>query len=129
MEIISELISTIEIWHITSWEDSCQQSVIRVQFPHFILYICLIVYFLLTLTGCDETFQSLQDNERHSFFIYGYLDASANTQWVRVTPVRMQLNQPPVKPEMHVTLDHPESGNTLVLNAIFPISVVLRIKE
>lgn len=79
---------------------------------------CLLiaVCFLLTLTGCDQTFQPLQKNDETPFSIYGYLDASADTQWVRVTPIRDQLNQPPVKPEMQLTLEHIESGNTSALH-------------
>lgn len=76
----------------------------------------LTVCFLLTLSGCDDNFQPLQENERHSFSIYGYLDASADTQWVRVTPVREQLEQSTSKPEMEVILDQLQGGDTTVMN-------------
>lgn len=81
-------------------------------FTHFTLLTCLI----LILTACNESFQPLQENDGVAFSIYGYLDASADTQWVRVTPIREQLDQPPVKPEMHVTLEHLESGSKTVMN-------------
>lgn len=71
---------------------------------------------LLFPVGCDEPFQPLQENEEAPFSMYGYLDVSADTQWVRVTPLREQLVMPPIKPEMHVTLEHLESGNTVVMN-------------
>lgn len=70
---------------------------------------------LLFFSGCDESFQPLENNEVAPFSMYGYLDASADTQWVRVTPVREQLELPPVKPEMHVTIEHLESGDTVVM--------------
>lgn len=80
-----------------------------------IFHLSLLTCLLLALSGC-ESFQPIQDNEEYTFSIYGYLDASADTQWVRVTPVREQLDQPPVKPEMEVTLEHMESGSTVVMN-------------
>jgi len=95
---------------------SCQWSAFSSRFPLFMFYFCLVTCCLLFLSGCDEPFQPLQDNEAAPFSMYGYLDASADTQWVRVTPVREQLEMPPVKPEMHVTIEHPESGETVVMN-------------
>lgn len=81
-----------------------------------IYYPLLTACFLVALSGCDESFQPLRENERHSFSIYGYLDASADTQWVRVTPVREQLEQPTSKPEMEVTLNRLQDGDTIVMN-------------
>lgn len=71
---------------------------------------------LLLLTGCDEPFQPLQENGLAPFSIYGYLDASADTQWLRVTPLREQLDTPAEIPDMHVTLTDLESGNSDVMN-------------
>lgn len=87
------------------------------------LYISVLV--VLAFAGCDDSFQPLQQDEQYSFSIYGYLDASADTQWVRVTPAREQLHMPPEIPEMYITLEHLESGATKVMNAsliefIFP---------
>lgn len=76
------------------------------------LFLCLLIF----LVGCNQTFQPIKENEDVPLSIYGYLDATADTQWVRVTPVRDQLNQLPVKPEMHVTLEHVKSGNKTVMN-------------
>lgn len=66
--------------------------------------------------GCDESFQPLKENDRYFFSIQGYLDVSADTQWVRITPARQQLVMPPVTPEMHVTLEELESGNITPMN-------------
>lgn len=82
----------------------------------FTFHLSLLTCLLLALSGCDESFQPLQENDTAPFSIYGYLDASADTQWVRVTPVRDELNMPPVKPEMDVTLEHLQSDSTTVMN-------------
>lgn len=66
--------------------------------------------------GCDETFVPWEENEQYHFSIYGYLDASADTQWVRVMPVREELflDQKPL--DAIVTLEHVESGDSVVMN-------------
>ncbi len=46
----------------------------------------------------------------------GFVDASADTQWLRILPAREQLAQSPVKPEMEVTLEHVETGNSVVMD-------------
>lgn len=71
--------------------------------------LCVIVF----LAGCDQAFQPLKENNTAPFSIYGYLDASVDTQWVRVTPIREQLNQPPVKPQMNVTLNNLQRGTAI----------------
>ncbi|MDX1640448.1 MAG: hypothetical protein R3220_02035 [Balneolaceae bacterium] len=50
-----------------------------------------------------------------AFSMYGYLDVSADTQWVRITPVREQVATPDEIPEMEVTLLHVESGNEVIM--------------
>ncbi len=77
---------------------------------------CLVSFFLLILSGCDDSFQPLQENDRYFFSIYGYLDASADTQWVRVGPLREQRDMLPEKPKMQVTLNHLRSDHTIVMN-------------
>lgn len=81
-------------------------------FWKYLLFICSS----LILVSCDQTFQPLKENSTVPLSIYGYLDASADTQWVRVTPIRKLINQPSVKPEMQVTLEHLETGNITVMN-------------
>ena len=48
--------------------------------------------------------------------MFGYLDASADTQWVRITPFRDQLSQPPEKPAMKATLVDLEQDKRSVMN-------------
>ncbi len=97
-------------------KSSCPQPTVNNKHSFCIFHFCFLACLFLALSACDETFQPLQDNERHSFSIYGYLDASADTQWVRVTPVREQLEQSTIKPQMEVTLNHLQNEGTTVMN-------------
>jgi hypothetical protein len=78
--------------------------------------ISIFILFILCQSACNEPFQAVGDDEAYTFFIYGYLDASADTQWVRVTPAHDQLETPDELPRMHVTLTHLESGTTVIMN-------------
>lgn len=66
---------------------------------------------LLFLSGCDQTFTPIQDNYRAPFSMFGYLDVSADTQWVRVTPVRGQIDLSTTVPEMSVSVEDLETRN------------------
>lgn len=68
---------------------------------------------LLLITACEQPFEPVQENVRHFFSINGYLDASVDTQWVRVMPVRGELAIEPGLPVPTVTLEHIESGATV----------------
>ncbi len=81
-----------------------------------ILRFCLALCIGILFAGCDQTFQPFEENDQYYFSIYGYLDASVDTQWVRVAPARQQINMPPEVPEMQVTLENLESGETIVMN-------------
>lgn len=75
----------------------------------------LYVSAILILISCNQTFGPIQENDKYFFSMFGYLDVSTDTQWVRVSPARQQLNAPPEIPEMQVTLKHMESGETVVM--------------
>jgi hypothetical protein len=81
-----------------------------------ILNISLFLFGFLILTACDQTFQPVKESDKVPLSIYGFLDASADTQWIRVTPIRDQLNQSLIKPEMNVTIKEVQSGNTAVFH-------------
>jgi hypothetical protein len=72
--------------------------------------------FFTFLVSCDNTFQPLQQNDQFYFSIQGYLDATIDTQWVRISLPREQVDTSPEIPPMNVTLEHLESGVTAVLN-------------
>lgn len=67
--------------------------------------------------GCDESFQPISDIPAHPFTIYGQLDASRDTNWVRITPVRDSLYlSRNATTDAEVTLENLETGETGHLN-------------
>lgn len=78
--------------------------------------IIILLLFGCLITGCDETFEPWEENDQYHFSIFGYLDASADTQWVRVMPVREDLFLEPKPIDATVTLTHVESGKSVVMN-------------
>jgi len=84
------------------------------------LFIKRTPYFLLIcitwiLSGCNETFEPWQENDQYHFSMFGYLDASADTQWVRILPVREELFLEPRPLDFIVTMEHAESGESIVM--------------
>lgn len=78
--------------------------------------VCLFLCAFLLMAGCDDSFQPLQKNDKYYFSIYGYLDAASDTQWVRVSPARQDINEPPDPTGIKVTLEHIQSGETVLMN-------------
>jgi hypothetical protein len=70
---------------------------------------------LLLAVGCDRPFQPVPGNPREPFWIFGYLDLRADTQWVRVMPVRQNLLTDPDPIDALVTLEEVGSGRVLTL--------------
>jgi len=75
--------------------------------------VCSAGFFVMF--GC-ESFQPFQENETYFFSIHGYLDASADTQWVRVGTIRQNIDELPDPDGIRVTLKDLESGETVVMN-------------
>ncbi len=80
--------------------------------PNFCLFLCIVIL----SAGCDSSFQPLKENNLYNFNISGYLDASADTQWVRVGTVRPAINEPPDPTGIRVTLEDLQRGKTVVMN-------------
>lgn len=78
--------------------------------------VCLFLCSLILLAGCNQTFQPIKDDPNATFSMYGYLDATADTQWVRLIPVRQQADMFEEKPEMQVTLTHLGTGMSAAMN-------------
>lgn len=74
-----------------------------------------ILILLLTFSSCYESFEPII-KDKAAFSIQGFLDTSIDTQWVRLTPLRDQVSQPEFKPEMTVTLQNLENGETVTMN-------------
>lgn len=75
----------------------------------------LLFVFTLIFSNCTDSFQPLQENDQYHFSMYGYLDASADTQWVRISPAREQLETTAEIPEMKVTVENLATGDTITL--------------
>lgn len=88
------------------------KPVIGLRYLPYILPILLMI----TCIACEEQFVPVQENERHFFSVNGYLDASVDTQWVRVMPVRETLIQESGLPVPKVTLQHAGSGESAVMH-------------
>ena len=66
--------------------------------------------------ACDEPFQPFQEEDAGAFSMFGYLDLGADTQWVRVMPVRHSLFLEPGPLDAVVTLENLGSGRIVTLN-------------
>lgn len=66
---------------------------------------------LLTSTACDTSFNHFAETDK-AFSVWGYLDASADTQWVRVEPLQDSMLAGSPSFEARVTTRHLESGQT-----------------
>lgn len=71
---------------------------------------------ILLFSNCDDSFQPLQEKNRYNFNISGYLDASADTQWVRVGTIRESIDEPPNAEGIQVTLQNLQRGETVAMN-------------
>lgn len=76
-------------------------------------FLLLMVFTILS--SCTDNFQALEENDQYYFSMYGFLDASADTQWVRVTPSREQVDALEEVPDMTVTVENLDNGDTIVL--------------
>lgn len=65
--------------------------------------------------GCDYPFEPFQENTEGPFSLVGYLDLRADTQWVRVMPVRQRLLPGREPLDAVVTLERIGGGRTLTL--------------
>lgn len=80
------------------------------------LSVPLILLTVFLIVSCQEPFEPTQENDSYYFSIYGYLDASADTQWVRITPVRNALNDFRDTIDATVTLESLETNESTVMN-------------
>lgn len=81
-------------------------------FPSF---ACVLLLFFV-FPACDQSFQPLEANDEFFFSMYGYLDASADTQWVHITPVREQANFLSDGSEIRVTIENIDTNQEIVMN-------------
>jgi hypothetical protein len=59
----------------------------------------------LLVAGCDDTFEPIATGAAH-LSVFGYLDASADTQWIRIMPIRPLIITTPDTFPATVTLEN-----------------------
>jgi hypothetical protein len=68
----------------------------------------------LLLGGCEERFDPIAPSDI-TYSIWGYLDATQDTHWIRVTPVRDVAVTAPGPSDVTVTLERVGSGSVVTL--------------
>ncbi|MGK7311855.1 MAG: hypothetical protein ACN0LA_06400 [Candidatus Longimicrobiales bacterium M2_2A_002] len=74
-----------------------------------------LVLGVLLVASCDEPLEPFQENTIGPYSVYGYLDLSADTQWIRVTPIRQDIRPDSTAIDAAVTLEEVGSGRVLTL--------------
>lgn len=80
------------------------------------LFLTLLMLILIAFASCNETFEPLSQNDIYNFTVFGFLDASADTQWVRIAPAREEFESPDEIPDMAVLLEDLEKGSLIDMN-------------
>ncbi|MEX1212998.1 MAG: hypothetical protein WEA36_09150 [Balneolaceae bacterium] len=79
---------------------------------HVLLSLLLIV---VLWSGCDTAIDPIRNSDdRYIYSIHGLLDASADTQWVRIMPFRESFRPDGTPIDATVTLEHLDSGDQFV---------------
>ncbi|MEM1271203.1 MAG: hypothetical protein AAGI08_14270 [Bacteroidota bacterium] len=70
---------------------------------------------LLVIAGCDSSeFDPFQESDL-GYSVFGYLDVSADTQFVRVSPIRQALEQSPEPLSVEVRLEDLDRGKSATM--------------
>ncbi|MEJ2503527.1 MAG: hypothetical protein P8177_09505, partial [Gemmatimonadota bacterium] len=64
--------------------------------------------------GCDESFEPIAPSDLR-FSVWGYLDPAADTQWIRVMPIRPQALTSPGPSDVTVTLEEVGTDRVILL--------------
>ena len=67
------------------------------------------------MVACDEAFEPLSPGRQALVSVFGYLDPSADTQWIRVMPIRPLKTTSPDSFDVSVTLTEVGSGRIIAL--------------
>ena len=82
--------------------------------------VCIVV--AIVAAGCDQTFVPIAPSDRY-FSVSGYLDASRDTQWIRVMPIRDVIPTSPGPLGATVTLENIGTGQIVELqDSVFRFS-------
>jgi hypothetical protein len=77
--------------------------------------VALALFILGVGSGCEDTFEPFKSSDQH-FSIFGYLNATADTQWIRVAPIRQSVFTSPGKLDATVTLEDLGTGTATELH-------------
>lgn len=81
-----------------------------------LLLLTLLLATPMIWAGCDTQIDPIQGSEdRYIYSMHALLDATADTQWVRVMPFRESFRPNGAPLDASVTMKHIESGNQTVL--------------
>src|SRR5690554_2310724 len=71
---------------------------------------------VVVASGCaDPVFDPIPDSDLH-FSVFGVLDATADTQWIRVSPLRASITHSGEVLDAVVTLEHLGTGEVIELS-------------
>lgn len=89
------------------------------------LEICIPVLMVTSLIiyGCEQSFEPINQDNQYNYTMYSVLDLSADTQWVRVMPVRNSVFKDSVPNNATVSLTRLSTGESEVLkDSLFRLS-------
>lgn len=66
--------------------------------------------------SCDESFEPREENNAYFYSMYGYLDATADTQWLRIAPVREDFDPTRDQIDATVTIRNVDTGQEEIMN-------------
>lgn len=88
------------------------KSVLKRNSNRFFAVIILLTGIIIPVS-CEYAFDPLQENDKYAFSVNGVIDLSADTQWVRIMPIRNTLFYEAQESGANVTLETGSSSVTL----------------
>ncbi len=84
---------------------------------------CMLAVVSALAAGCDDSFEPVAPSSEAQLSVFGYLDASADTQWIRVTPLRPVAMTSQDSLGLTVTVTNLGTGRTIELrDSVFRFS-------
>lgn len=88
---------------------SLRISNVRGSLTPLVLLACVLLW------ACEHAFEPFVENREAGFSVFGFLDLHADTQWIRVSPVRVSTFLGPDPIDAVVTLEHVASGRVITM--------------
>lgn len=82
----------------------------------FIRFSMVCIASILFIHGCEEPFQPIEDSDEYFFSVWGYLDSEAETQWIRIMPIRETTEYSGEPLDAVVTLTDLDTGEEVIMN-------------